>query len=147
MSCPLDILVGKKINAVYINDRFLRFDFDGVNFIVFTVEGDCCSHSYFYDFYGVKKLLDNGPVISVREIALEDPEIKKDEDGYCAECTRAYGFELVTESREFGEQTSVVSFRNDSNGYYGGWMEACKGGFDPKVEPQVFDDVVEVHQP
>jgi hypothetical protein len=110
-------LVGKVIERVFMNDEYLVFETDEGRF-AFTVEGDCCSHSYFYDFHGVKKLLENGPVISVKEVDLGEDE-KNDYD-----VTRCYGFQIFTESDMWGEQTSVFSFRNDSNGYYGGWMYA-----------------------
>lgn len=33
-----------------------------------------------------------------------------------------YGYKIISESK-WGDQTSVFSFRNSSNGYYGGWMD------------------------
>ena len=37
--------------------------------------------------------------------------------------TPVYGYKIVTAHPVFGEVTSVLSFRNSSNGYYGGWMD------------------------
>ena len=39
------------------------------------------------------------------------------------EVIAVYGFKFITVSEQWGEQTTVLSFRNESNGYYGGWME------------------------
>jgi hypothetical protein len=112
----LQAVVGAKVNRIAMDEDTLVFDTDKGLF-AFTVSGDCCSCSYFYDFYGVDKLLENGPVTAVGEIELDQSEVVQ------RECTVAYGFQLITENDKWGEQTSVFSFRNDSNGYYGGWME------------------------
>lgn len=114
--CGLEELVGKVVESVRMNEEYLIFETDDGTF-AFTVEGDCCSFSYFYDFHGVKKLLENGPVTSVKEVDLDEID-----DGSYGDVTRCYGFQIFTDSDQWGEQTSVFSFRNDSNGYYGGWM-------------------------
>lgn len=114
-------LVGKKIKQVYMNDEYLAFKTDKGN-VVFTVEGDCCSSSYFHDFIGLDKVKNNGPVKSAGEVSLQDddPRAKVDADEW--EEIAVYGFEIVTEDPTFGDVTTVFSFRNSSNGYYGGWM-------------------------
>jgi len=118
----LEKLVGKKIQKIFMNDEYLRFETDAGNFH-YTVYGDCCSNSYFHDFVGVEKLLKNGKVLSTRQIDLDlSAEEKLDKEDY--EEIQCYGFELVTEDPEFGEVTSIMSFRNSSNGYYGGSLES-----------------------
>ncbi|MFE7717545.1 hypothetical protein ACFU44_00715 [Nocardia rhizosphaerihabitans] len=111
-------LIGRKVTAVRMNDDVLIFETDQGP-VGFRVWGDCCSHSYFHDFYGLDKLRENGPVIEFNEISLPDPEPTREYD----DCVQAYGYEIVTEHKMFGPQTSVFSFRNSSNGYYGGEME------------------------
>jgi hypothetical protein len=133
----LNRLIGKKITEIHISDDRRVFTAADGELIGFDVEGDCCSHSYFYDFHGVRKLLDNGPVVKVGPIELAEP----DQTGH--ECLQAYGFELVTESPKWGEQTSVLSFRNDSNGYYGGWMQAASTDQIDELKI-ITDDVVDV---
>lgn len=117
-----DYLVGKSVRAVRMDGDSLAFLFDDGTHQCFDAEGDCCSYSYFHDFIGVDKLVANGPILSVRELPMDVPD--DDPDIADAECLQAYGVEFVTESPEWGEQTSVLSFRNDSNGYYGGEMVA-----------------------
>lgn len=134
----IDNLVGKKILKIFLNENYLKFETDAGNF-VFTTYGDCCSQSVFYDFIGVKKLFENGPVVSVREVKDLQADEATDKKMY-QECPAAYGFEIVTEHPTFGEMTSVFSFRNYSNGYYGGWIEEMD---DCKVSPEIFDDVLE----
>ncbi|MCK5431426.1 MAG: hypothetical protein KAJ03_01715 [Gammaproteobacteria bacterium] len=141
-------LIGKRIERIFYNERYLKFVTNDDDH-VFTVEGDCCSTSMFYDFVGVKKLLGNGEVISVNEVELHPDDIikggcgmkdRKDSD----EDIEVYGYAIVTKDPMFGEVTSVFSFRNYSNGYYGGWMESCN--YDGKVLPEIFDDVVETEE-
>lgn len=126
-------LVGKKITAVFMNENFLKFETVEGNFC-FTVEGDCCSRSYFHDFIGIDKLLKNGPVLSATFLDMDEVQ------SYDYDVIRAYGLEIVTEDPRFGEVTSVLAYRNRSNGYYGGWMEPINSV--PDDVPQVFDDVV-----
>lgn len=132
-------LVGKKILRIFASEDHLQFETDEGPFC-YHVEGDCCSRSFFYDFYGVKKLFENGPVISTREVPLEvDPTTVKDDQ--CV--VKAYGFEIVTENKEFGEQTSVFSFRNDSNGYYGGVIYLGEPR-DVATLKEITDDIAEI---
>lgn len=142
----LSDLVGKKILRVYMNEKYLRFDTDAGAF-TYTVEGDCCSRSKFYDFVGVRKLLNNGPVTAVREINLDPAQdllsahdYKRKADEYLEDSIQVYGFAITTESKYYGEMTSVFSFRNYSNGYYGGWMEKAE---NREVQPEIKDDVAE----
>lgn len=133
-------LIGKKIKKLYINEKYLKFDTDQGP-VVYEVYGECCSHSVFYDFYGVKNLLENGKVIDVSEVELH-PDLSKDTKKYQEEI-QVYGYQITTESEKFGPVTSVVSFRNYSNGYYGGFLNLCNGQ-SIEVTPEIFDDVIEV---
>lgn len=63
----LSDLIGRKVTAVRMNEEYLGFETDKGS-LVYRVEGDCCSSSYFYDFHGVQKLLDNGPVTEVGDV-------------------------------------------------------------------------------
>ncbi len=118
-------LVGKTITEIHWTESTVVFTTDGGTF-TYEVEGDCCSYSYFHDFFGVRNLLDNGPVVAVGDVELrdDDPRFKSPiQNAEDWDVTAVYGYELVTEHPRFGEVTSVLSFRNNSNGYYGGWMD------------------------
>ena len=133
-------LVGKKVLRIYMNEDFLKFETDKGN-VVFGVDGDCCSASVFYDFFGVKKLLNNGAITEVKEVELTkddkaDKNLERFEDS--VEC---YGYQITTEDKELGLVTSVFSFRNYSNGYYGGSLEEAPD--DKIVLPEITDDVYE----
>ena len=137
---PLNSLVGRNINEIRMDSEFLVFRTDDGTYS-FTVEGDCCSSSYFYDFYGVQNLLNNGPVLKVENVDLDVDEIEED----YGEVIQVYGYRFTTEHPTWGEVSSVVSFRNSSNGYYGGWMEAVNVS-DSVIDrlPVITDDVIEV---
>lgn len=133
----LEVLVGKKVQRLFMSDDYLKFQTDGGDF-AFRVDGDCCSSSYFYDFYGVENLLKNGPIKAVEEIDLKDDGKRRKDD----EEISCYGYRLTTESPEFGEVSSVMSFRNSSNGYYGGSIEKAPNfGI---VAPEIIKDFIGV---
>lgn len=145
MKALMGRLFGKKVNKIFMNEDYLKFETDKGN-VVFSVDSDCCSQSVFYDFYGVKKLLNNGSIVSAKAIELQPSDIVRG-DGYDTdkksyqESISVYGFEIVTIDPKLNlEVTSVFSFRNYSNGYYGGNLE---NSGNRKVSPEIFDDVVE----
>lgn len=111
-------LVGKRVKKVFIDDDCLVFETDKGN-IGYVVEGDCCSRSYFHDFIGVKNLFGK-EVKAVEEIEVDKSHTKKEAEE--KEETQWYGYRIITEDAIFGEMSSVFSFRNESNGYYGGMI-------------------------
>ena len=136
----LAVMVGRTVNAILMSEDRLTFQTDD-GLISYDAYGDCCSRSYFFDFYGVKNLLENGPVVAFEkfDLAPGDPGYHSDTEGPwdapCPECgvtghgyLQVYGYRFTTEHPNFGPVTSVFSFRNDSNGYYGGSLERYMGG-------------------
>lgn len=150
-----DALIGATISAVLISEERLIFQTDR-GLVTFRVDGDCCSDSYFYDFYGVKHLLKNGPVTAFEQVDLQpgDPgwhdcskhgEMPYDDGGDWHESREVYGYRITTVHPQFGPVTSVFSFRNDSNGYYGGWMSLVEGSDTiPDGMVSLQDDIAEV---
>lgn len=134
-------LVGRKVEKIFMNMDYLKFETDKGS-LLYSVYGDCCSSSYFYDFYGVKNLLKNGVVTEIKSVELDTSKIQTSEWEW-GDCIQCYGFQITTESPEFGEMTSVFSFRNSSNGYYGGNL-VFNEGLDLEVSPEITDDVIEV---
>lgn len=130
-------MIGSTIKRIFMNEEFLKFETDKGNF-VYSVDGDCCSTSVFYDFYGVKKLF--GKVVkSVESVELLESDRPKDKKEY-QESISVYGYRITTEDEKLGDVSSVFSFRNYSNGYYGGSMGTSS---DQEVKPEIFDDVIE----
>ncbi len=140
LDTTIEKLIGRTIKKIYMNENYLKFE-TNLGDIVFMVEGDCCSHSYFHDFLGVDKLLKGNPVISAKGIPLttEDSQVKVNRNDY--DFIECYGYEIVTEDPKFGEVTSVFSFRNSSNGYYGGSLGNAPE--DTEVKPEITIDVLE----
>ncbi len=139
MNTELKNLIGKKVTRIFISLDDLRFETDGGNF-TYHVDGDCCSNSFFYDFYGVKNLLKNGKIIEIKTVELLPSDVAAFNANGSDE-TKVYGYQITTESKDYGDVTSVFSFRNISNGYYGGGIQLTgnKEGL-----PEIFDDVKEV---
>ena len=169
----LNDLIGMKVLRIFMNEEYLAFDTDQGRH-VFGVSEDGDSHSYFHDFHGVRKLLDNGPIIEVRELPVtsfsnildddgdvdgdledesseldldsdeddedDDLDYHDDEEEVVTEC---YGYQLITEHPRWGQQTSVFSFRNDSNGYYGGALTVEDSDTEIDAKYELFDDLLE----
>ncbi len=117
----MEQLIGTKIKKIYISDYKVVFKTNKGDF-GFGTYGDCCSSTYIHDFIGVENLLKNGEVKMIEnifDIDKEHTEIEKVD----AESTSWYGVRIVTEDPDFGEVSAVLSFRNESNGYYGGSLE------------------------
>lgn len=123
-------LVGRTVTAVYWSDSRITFDTDSGP-LSYRVEGDCCSHSYLFDLIGYDKLLA-GPVVSTNRVDVGVGDLPEDDWNV----TVAYGFQIVTMHPNWGEVTTAISFRNESNGYYGGWMERDRWGGDEPDESQ-----------
>ena len=147
----LDSLKGKIVKKIYMNYEFLKFETDLGDY-VFGVSGDCCSSSYFYDFYGVKNLI-GGRIIDIQIVDIDSEKAEREakaksilENGYNSiDSLACYGYQFTTHSEEFGDVTSVFSFRNESNGYYGGSLEDRSN--DTLVEPEITEDVTEIKIP
>lgn len=136
------VLNGKTVESIYMSKKVLTFVTDEGP-VSFAVAGECCSTSYFFDLYGVANLLGS-VVVGFEKVNLSpgDPGYNKktyqtkpagNPKGKAAKAvknpaskvfTKVYGYRLTTLHPVFGEVSSVLSFRNDSNGYYGGRMES-----------------------
>lgn len=137
----LQRLVGRKITKIFMNEDNLKFETDLGEPIVFAVYGDCCSSSYFHDFIGVEKLLKGGRVTSVESIELETSDSTVKVNRNDSEEIQCYGYKIRVEDEKFGELTAVFSFRDSSNGYYGGSLESANS--DIEVSPEITTDVLE----
>lgn len=111
-------LINKQIAEIAVSEDqsqliFLTYD-DKV--IPWKVEGDCCSWSYWADLTGMRAFDNDAVVTAIDSIPMPQTQTGKDE------LTQVYGY-LVTTTR--GKCT--IAFRNESNGYYGGWAELVEG--------------------
>jgi hypothetical protein len=141
-----DSIVGRKIGAIYWSEDLLTFETDQ-GLVSYYVEGDCCSHSYFFDFYGVDRLIGSRvTAFEAVNLAPGDPGYLKTTwdvegpDDYYGDI-KVYGYRFTTEHPTFGPVSSVLSFRNSSNGYYGGWMDPTEGVVRGDQKP-ITEDVI-----
>lgn len=148
----LEQLKGDIVEQIYMSEDWLIIK-TNKRIASFVVEGDCCSYSVFYDFIGVKDLLGK-PISSIEPVALGADDIIEHADKYgyvtCKdkkredEAIKVYGYQINYIDPVYGERTAVFSFRNYSNGYYGGWMEGEIISDLPKQIPDLIkDDVFE----
>ncbi len=144
----MDKLIGKTINKIFLDEEYLTFEVDNGEIITYGVTGDCCSKSVWYDFYGVKNLLGK-KILSVKDIQLTEDDFlwkrilsmdKKEYD----DSISIYGISLTYEGK-YGEQTAIVSFRNYSNGYYGGeyYLLTDVKDINKRSLTEITDDVIE----
>lgn len=137
-------LIGHKIRAIAMDDEFLRFTTEERD-VWYRLDADCCSTSYFHDFVGVEKLLGAEHVLDMVYVPLDnltEDEKEPDEYGYKDDLVQCYGYQIVSEHPQWGEVTSVFSFRNASNGYYGGSLELMEGVRDATEMPSITSDWV-----
>ena len=135
-------IIGKTIKKIRFNEDYLILEFEDSIFAM-SVEGDCCSTSYFYDFYGVDSIL-NHKIREITSVELDPTDLKASHSG---ESVEVYGYKIVCDDNE-GEynfygtsRTGVFSFRNDSNGYYGGYCVPVSDTIDYESIPEITKDV------
>lgn len=125
---PFESLIGRTVNRVRFvdsTDQLLIYTLSGI--IGYTVEGDCCSISWFYRVLNPQNLIGE-KVICVMEGCFDDLD---PEDGLGRQESESfYAYSIVT-----AKGVCEVTFRNSSNGYYGGWMTAQH---DPEVTNETF---------
>ena len=114
----LDLLKDREIREVYVSedDEDMFFVADG-GLVRVSLEGDCCSQSWFSDIYNFDALL--GRVSEATEIDMPDYDVH---DGRTRqEVDSAYGIAVST-----NKGTAKIVFRNSSNGYYGGYIHSVQ---------------------
>jgi hypothetical protein len=105
-----DCLKGKEIVSIEWNDSAINFNLKD-DTVSYEAVGDCCSSSHIED-------LDNPEIFKnavFDSVAVESGETKDDGD-YTVQKWTFYKFKT-------SKGMCTLSFRNDSNGYYNGWLE------------------------
>lgn len=101
-------LVGMTLMGLYHDDETLTLLFPEGN-LVFTVYGDCCSHTWIEDI--TAPAMGWGGVIA----AVSDADTYRVEDDPVHDHLQFYQQVISTTKGDL-----VIEFRNSSNGYYGG---------------------------
>jgi len=121
-------LVGKTITGIRLNPArdIIRFDTEESGPLYFGAVGDCCSNSWFEHFDGLQALL--GQKITGLEDKTITEKYKEGDFNYEEyDSIEQYG---ITFETKMGRAT--LEMRNNSNGYYGGYVV-------PYNEPNGFD--------
>lgn len=108
-------LENQTINEIWMNleNNTIIFELNNGNKLAYQTEGECCSASWFNDLIGVSGLIGQ-KITLVRDVMSPKESTKQERD----DVIEFYGIELYT---DLG--VSTIIYRNESNGYYGGWCE------------------------
>ena len=116
----MEELIGKKITKVEVNGDSTVMVFTDANGdkIAYEALGDCCSYSWFSDITGLGNLVEHtvSEIVDREEFSEEEQKRAEKQGDY--ECLALYGHLIKTE-----KGTCDIEYRNDSNGYYGGWCQ------------------------
>lgn len=114
-------LVGKSITRWHLDPDRTRLTLwwgtTGDERVHLRVYGDCCSHSWIESIDAPEVL--EGEILGVEEIPM--PDLGRQSSLHhpeAVDCVKYYGLKITTRRGR-----CVIDYRNDSNGYYGGWME------------------------
>lgn len=122
-------LVGKTIEKIYLNaeKNLIAFKcFDST--ISYRVEGDCCSCSW-VEHLSVTKLPFKVSFIKEHCLGEDKQDIRDDHK-------RVLVYSTILVDCE-NKKTIVLEYRNDSNGYYGGYLERIK---DDELSSQILSE-------
>ena len=117
-----DVLVGKRINGLFIGDSAWALVFRDINgrHYCFRTENDCCNTVWFNHVNGVETVLGEGNVFDILRGAMVTAveakgwtDDRTDEDGWDV---IQDGFWTIATDRGYID----LEVRNSHNGYYGG---------------------------
>ena len=114
-----NILIGKVLNGVKIaSDREAIMFQTPEGDIVARCDADCCSYTWI-EHVELPARGFGSVVISAEELDMPDLGDMAGRD-----VMQYYGFKIVTDRGEL-----IIDFRNESNGYYGGWLSFPGDGY------------------
>ena len=117
-----NVLVGKRINGLFIGDHAWALVFRDINgrHYCFRTENDCCNTVWFNHVNGVETVLGEGNLFDILRGAMVTgveskgwTDDRSDEDGYDVVQD---GFWTIATDRGYID----LEVRNSHNGYYGG---------------------------
>ncbi len=122
-------LINKKIENIYVTESELLFETED-SFIKYHVNADCCSNSYYSEIMHPDSILKH-VVTSIEELEEEcgEPTIQNSDT--------LYGYKISSDKQE-GLSNCIITFRNSSNGYYGG-SQSLSGIYEKKDFGEIKD--------
>ena len=136
-----NVLVGKRINGLFIGDSAWALVFRDINgrHYCFRTQNDCCNTVWFNHINGVETVLGEGNLFDIlRGATVTGVEAKgwsddrSDEDGWDV---IQDGFWTISTDRGYID----LEVRNSHNGYYGGNVV-----YDEKYNPGTIEDLTAV---
>jgi hypothetical protein len=133
-----NVLVGKRINGLFIGDSAWALVFRDINgrHYCFRTENDCCNTVWFNHVNGVETVLGEGNVFDILRGAMVTgveskgwTDNRTDEDGYDV---IQDGFWTIATDRGYID----LEVRNSHNGYYGGSVV-----YDEESDMSKFEDL------
>lgn len=115
----LSQIIGETVEEISINEDYLKIYTKSNKTFVYEVDGQCCSHSYFSEITNVTSLLAGHKITGIRELEIVygveglRPSENDNED------VKVYGYLILSDPNL---QPALLTFRNASNGYYGGYI-------------------------
>jgi hypothetical protein len=109
-----DWLTGRKINGLSMVGDELHLSIDEGWVALLIPEGECCSLTWIESVDLIDPLI-GGTIRSVQNIDMPDRGDIGTLRKPIVECVKYYGLRIETD-----KGVSVIDYRNDSNGYYGG---------------------------
>jgi len=103
-------LFGSTLEGVYFSEdgSYMKIQTDKDAYC-FDTEGDCCSHTYYHEVFGVPE----GNILEVEDVDM--PDLKDGDEDKNDELVQQYGINIKTT-----KGVITIVYRNSSNGYYGG---------------------------
>lgn len=108
-------LIDQEIKTIIFNDKNLLFGLKDGSIIEFLAVGDCCSNSYIESLDN-PEIFRDATLVSVESVEGETESIV--EDGWQIEVYQWTFYKFKTT-----KGMCTLSFRNESNGYYDGYLE------------------------
>ncbi len=112
-------LIGKVLEAISLSDdkQKLSVTVDGET-LKYGVEGDCCSSSWI-EHLEVPDGVIGSVITEIEEINMGEVGGSKD---HCERCKESDCLQLYQTLIKTQKGTVTLEYRNDSNGYYGGYL-------------------------
>lgn len=110
-------LVGRILYRITDENDDLQLHLDNGEIVYFDATGDCCSESWVEHIDSPQK---PEKIVQIQEIQISgyEPTEYKKKSKESIDVLDCYFYQIVTEGGSY-----LIELRNDSNGYYGGWLE------------------------
>lgn len=140
MEFEIKDIIGKQVLSLSMDasKKCLAIETNGGEFLFFAV-GGCCSSSWFEHINGSQDII-GGVILKIEGIEnhdLDGIECENKTLGDDYSVTRKYISRVITESAVL-----EIEFRNESNGYYEGWLTCGVDQYDDKIDRPTLNKIM-----